>query len=74
MKRKQAIQIGDNVGSIMKLPCVEQCFKTVSGNIRFEGTFECKRRYAIHGDWLVEFDDGKWRCMSSEEFERIKDR
>ena len=50
----KAIQINrENLGTVMQLPCVEMCFKTVSGHFRFKGTFESKAHYARENLKLV---------------------
>jgi len=71
----KAIQINrENLGTVMQLPCVEMCFKTVSGHFRFKGTFESKTHYAKEGDWLLQVSEKKWRSMSNAEYQRIKDK
>ena len=66
MKIIQAIQVGNNVTNIMRLPCIETCTKrndrhgleyvTTDGDI------------VESGDWLCETEDGKWLPMSDEEY------
>lgn len=71
MKIIQAIQIGDNVTNIMKLPCIEKCVKRNNKNglewLEYGTTdgdiVEC-------GDWLCETEDGKWMQMSDEEYQK----
>ena len=64
----------DNVSEIIHLSCISECFKTVSGHLRYKGTFECKRRYAQENDWLVEVTEEKWRCIPDAEYQRIKNK
>ena len=71
----KAIQINrENLGTVMQLPCVEMCFKTVSGHFRFKGTFESKAHYARENDWLIQTSPGKWRAIPDGEYQRIKDK
>lgn len=71
----QTIQITrETLGIVLQLPCVEMCFKTVSGNFRFKGTFETKGHYAQETDWLVQISDKKWKCIPNAEYQRIKNR
>lgn len=71
---KQAIQIGHNVSDIMNLDCVTRCEKTLSGNLRYKGTFRSRKGYAAESDWLVCLEDGDWVSMSNSEYYRIKNR
>ena len=69
MKIKQAIQIGDNVTDIMRLPCIEKCVKRNDKNGMewlLYGTTDGD--IVESGDWLCETDEGKWLCMSDEEY------
>lgn len=71
----KAIQINrENLGTVMQLPCVEMCFKTVSGHFRFKGSFESKAHYARENDWLIQVSEKSWRAMSNAEYQRIKDK
>lgn len=75
MKAKTIVKITkDNVSEIMHLSCISECFKTVSGHLRYKGTFDCKRRYAQENDWLVEDTEGHWKAMPNAEYQRIKDK
>lgn len=78
MKIKQAIQIGDNVTDIMKLPCVTSCVKHNDGN-GFEWLVymvECGADGSIEPvekhDWLVEDENGIWHAMTDEGYRQIK--
>ena len=54
---KQKIQIGNNVSSIMRLPCVRAAEKQPDGSIRYilyGGAFATK------GDWLLQRNDENW--------------
>lgn len=71
---KCAIRIErNNISEIMHLPCITQCLKTVSGNLRFKGEFEPRNTQAKVGDWLVQITDKQWKLMSNRQYERIKD-
>ena len=72
MKIRQAIQVGNNVTNIMRLPCIETCTKrndrhgmewleyvTTDGDI------------VESGDWLCETDEGKWMPMDDEEYQKF---
>lgn len=71
MKIKQAIQVGNNVTNIMRLPCIETCTKR---NDRHG--MECLEYVTTDGDiveccdWLCETDEGKWMPMSDEEYQK----
>lgn len=73
---KQAIQIGNNVTEIMKLPCVLSCTKEIWGiydiRLRYELTF-AYRCYAYAGDWLCEDAEGTWHLLKNEEYEANKE-
>ena len=86
---KQAIQIGNNVTEIMKLPCVLSCSKEVWGeeiHLRYEllgkvkrvqlGSvkIESYRCYAYAGDWLCEDAEGTWHLLTNEEYEANKEQ
>jgi hypothetical protein len=75
MSTLKVIQISsDNFGEIMQLPCVKTCSKTMSGHLRFKGTFESKASYAKESDWLIQTSPGKWRAIPDGEYQRIKDK
>lgn len=72
---KTAIKIEkDNVSEIMHLSCITQCFKTVSGHLRYKGEFESKNHYAKENDWLVQVSEKRWRAIPDEEYQRVKDK
>ena len=78
MKIKQAIQIGDNVTDIMKLPCVVACIKKDDRNgfEWLEYRVRCSGRsvyqYAEKGDWIVEDAAGRWYIMTDDEYQKKK--
>ena len=69
---RQAIQIGDNVTDILKLPCVKggkKCddkagFEWLMYILKWGGCAE-------KGDWLCENTDGYWSAHSNEEYLNI---
>ena len=62
MKFKQAIQIGDNVTDILKLPCVNKAgFEWLMYILKWGGCAE-------KGDWLCENTDGYWSAHSNDEY------
>ena len=72
MTINQAIQIGDNVTDIMKLPCVVACIKKDDRNGFYwlEYRVKCgatgRAQYAERGDWLVEDTNGRWHVKSDD--------
>ena len=78
---KQAIQIGNNVTEIMKLPCVYSCSKEIWGigkeiRLRYELTGNAQFAYrfnAYAGDWLCEDAEGTWHLLKNEEYEANKE-
>ena len=82
---KQAIQIGNNVTEIMKLPCVYSCAKEFWGDddirLRYEliSSVQSKRFnigdriYAYANDWLCEDAEGTWHLLTNEEYEANKE-
>lgn len=75
MRFKQAIQIGDNVTDIMKLPCVVACIKKDDGNgfHWLEYRVKCLKRgmakYGEEGDWIVLGDNG-WNVITDDEYKQ----
>lgn len=73
MRYKQTIQIGDNVTDIMRLPCVSGCKKLDDKN-GFEWLeYQIKgsdSETAEKSDWLCEDYDGRWHCLSDEEYQK----
>ena len=80
MRYKQAIQIGDNVTDIMKLPCVIDVNKAYDDNgvlfykyRLFGDTITNRIKWgetviAHVGDWLIEDEEGRWHVMTDEEW------
>lgn len=69
-----AIQIGNNVTNIMKLPCVFSCHKTTNGELEYLlYDWDDKGQYvrAHKGDWIVE-EDGKHYVLTDKEYERSR--
>lgn len=79
---KQAIQIGDNVTDIFRLPCIDSVHKdfvyvpephmTELYRLRIN-VFDLQHAKSPtfegeKGDWLCETDDGKWMCLTNEEY------
>ena len=68
----EAIQIADNVTSIMKLPCVTHCFKAVfSGHEKLVYKLT-NHRSAFKGDWIVKDKEGRWDVIRNEEYEKAQ--
>ena len=87
MRYKQAIQIGDNVTDIMRLPCVISCTKEFWNNTDIKymyslfGDTVCSKYswgdsvIAYSGDWLCEDYDGRWHLLSNKEYkDGLEDR
>lgn len=85
MKYKQAIQIGDNVTDIMKLPCVLGARKktynpAVIYYILFGDVITKRVQWgetvkAYTGDWLCEDYDGRWYLLNDKEYkDGLEDR
>ena len=72
MKFKQAIQIGDNVTDIYKLPCIAGVFKNTDGSaiFRLELFVKSERAIAVKGDWLCQDYNGNWHRMSDTEYKQ----
>jgi hypothetical protein len=69
MKIRQAIQIGDNVTDIMRLPCIKKCVKRNDRHgMEWLEYWTTDGDIVESGDWLCETDEGKWLCMSDEEY------
>ena len=74
MKIRQAIQIGDNVTDIMRLPCIKTVWKcTDMQGLEWLEYGTTDGDIAESGDWLCETDEGKWLCMSDEEYQMEED-
>ena len=85
MRYKQAIQIGDNVTDIMKLPCVLGAMKKsynpaviyyiLFGDIITKRVQWGEAVTAYTGDWLCEDYDGRWHLRNDKEYkDGIEDR
>ena len=78
MKIKQAIQIGDNVTGIMRLPCVLGAMKMtynpaviyyiLFGDVITKCVQWGETVKAYNGDWLCEDYDGRWHLLSDKEY------
>lgn len=69
-----AIQIGNNVTDIMKLPCVYSCHKMANGELEYLlYDWDENGQYvrAHKGDWLCEDYQGKWHKLTKEEYGRL---
>ena len=73
MRKKivKAIQIGNNITDIMRLPCIKKCVKCNDKN-GFEWLEYVTTDGDIveGGDWLCETKEGKWMPMSDEEYKK----
>ena len=86
MRYKQAIQIGDNVTDIMRLPCAICAEKHIVGNKSFinyklfgdtiTSMFAWGETIiAYSGDWLCEDYDGRWHLLNDKEYkDGLEDR
>ncbi len=71
----KAIHIGSNVTDVMKLPCVEGCFKTndkcglewLMYRVRIGRHIELVEE----GDWLCKDDTGRWHAMDDEMYNAL---
>lgn len=78
MSIKKAIQIGDNVTDVIRLPCVVACIKKddQQGFEWLEYRVKCgvsgRAQYAEKGDWLVEDTNGYWHIMTDDEYKKRK--
>ena len=73
----QAIQVGDNVTDIMKLPCIFSAWKyplrghqPKEGDIIYDFRQGWKSDFAMKGDWLLEHENGVWEIVSNEKYEQ----
>ena len=69
-----AIQIGDNVTNIMKLPCVFSCHKMVNDELEYllyDWDEQGQYVRAHKGDWIVE-EGGKHYVLTDKEFNNNK--
>lgn len=75
MKFRRAIQIGDNVTDILKLPCVKGVEKC-DDKAGFEWMEYILKSgdHAEKGDWLCEDSNGKWHALSDEEYSEMERR
>lgn len=73
MRKKivKAIQIGNNITDIMRLPCINKCVKRNDKN-GFEWLEYVTTDGDIveGGDWLCETKEGKWMPISDEEYKK----
>ena len=84
MRYKQAIQIGDNVTDIMRLPCVLGAMKKmynpdviyyILGDIITKRVQWSEAVTAYTGDWLCENHDGRWYLLTDKEYkDGLEDR
>lgn len=75
---KEAVQLGDNVTDIMKLPCVVSCFKANDKN-GYEWLMykvQCGERIELveQGDWLCKDDAGRWHALDNELYQAMARR
>ena len=75
MRYKQAIQIGDNVTDIMRLPCVYSCRKEADGGLCYLFYDWDEYVEARQSDWLCEDYDGRWYLLNDKEYkDGLEDR
>lgn len=74
MKIKQAIQVGSNVTDIFNLPCVESIKKVRGGYYAtlLINEFSKYKPQAFKGDWICQYDNGKWFAMSDKDFQSVR--
>lgn len=70
---KQAIQVGNNVTDIMKLPCVFSCHKESDGRLCYllyswdqYGNYVEARK----GDWICEEEGGGWTVLTDKDYKK----
>ena len=74
MKIRQAIQIGDNVTDVMKLPCVVACIKQDDKQgyrwlmYRIMVGAGGRAEYGEKGDWICQGYNGRWCVMTDDEY------
>ena len=72
---KTAIQIANNVTSIMRLPCIFSCHKEADGKfcyLLYEWDEFGNYVQAYKGDWLCEDEEGKWCVLKEDEYKDLK--
>ena len=72
-KFAQSIQVGNNVTSIMRLPCVTSCHKQndMQGLEWLEYVINGDENQRVEkGDWICQDHDGKWHGISDEEYRK----
>lgn len=76
VKIVQAIQIGDNVTDIMRIPAIKQCEK-----VEWEGRevllYRMQGRTGTivpvqKSDWLVETESGEWLAYSDKVYQKLR--
>lgn len=74
---KQAIQIGDNMTDIFRLPCIDAIQKIDNGNsfaavLRyvFDGNGGL-RRFAFQGEWLCLDSEDQWHILTNQEYNNL---
>ena len=74
MRIKQAIQIGNHIDDIFKLPCVFSVWKSSKGIEYLFGDTKAERHklgefiVASKGDWLCEDYECHWHLLSDDEY------
>lgn len=70
---KQAIQVGNNVTDIMKLPCIFSCHKEQDGRLCYllyswdqYGNYVEARK----GDWICEEEGGGWTVLTDKDYKK----
>ena len=78
MKFRQYVQVTSAlsaIGNIIKLPCVEGCYK-LNGNLVYGLGYvrtlgDCYANKATDGQWLCENTDGLWYLLEDAEFNEL---
>jgi len=69
-----AIQIGNNVTNIMKLPCVFSCHKMADGELEYllyDWDEQGQYVKAHKSDWIIEDNDGDYHVLTDEEYGKL---
>lgn len=79
---RQAVQVGNDITGIMKLPCVIECRKRDIYRhkhvIEYYYTLDPFKmaveewQFAHVGEWLCEDERGKWHLLTNESYQQYK--
>lgn len=69
----RAIQIGNNVTDMMKLPCIFSCHKEQDGRLcylLYDWDEHGNYKEAHKGDWLCEEEGGGWSVLDDKTYKK----